>query len=109
MKSWSIAKLAAALFAVALALHLTVPPPAAATCRCSTPAHQTPTETATGSTCAVAQSNLNLFLALKETGCETADPCDTVQTITEPCTQVGGTFQVQGYDNYLCELGTTCP
>lgn len=109
MQSRSIVKLAAALFALALALHFTVPPPAAATCSCSTPVHQTATETGTGSTCTAAKSNLSGKLLFDETACASDDPCDTMQTITEQCTPVTGGFQVQGYDRYLCDVGTTCP
>ncbi len=105
----SIVKLTAALFALALAVHFAAPPPAAATCSCSTPVHQTPTETGTGSTCAAAQSNLNGRLLIQQTGCASDDPCDAMQTITEPCTQVGTTFQIKGYDRYLCLVGNTCP
>jgi hypothetical protein len=109
MTRWSIFRLTAAFFALALAVHLAVPPPAAATCSCSTPIHQTPTETGTGSSCTAAQSNLNGRLLGQETACASDDPCDTMQTITKACTQVGTTFQIQGYDRYLCLVGNTCP
>ena len=109
MIRWSIFRLTAALFALALAIHFAAPPPAAATCSCSTPVHQTPTETGTGSSCTAAQSNLNVKLQAQKTGCGTDDTCDSVQTITEACTEVGATFQIQGYDRYLCLVGNTCP
>ena len=105
----SIFRLTAALFALALAIHFAAPPPAAATCSCSTPVHQTPTETGTGSSCAAAQSNLNGKLLGQQTACASDDPCDAMQTITEACTQVGTTFQIQGFDRYLCLVGNTCP
>jgi hypothetical protein len=109
MIRWSTVRLIAALFALALAVHFAVPPPAAATCSCSAPVHQTPTETGTGSTCTAAQSNLSVKLLRQETACGTDDTCDTTQTITQQCTQVGTTFQIQGYDQYLCLVGNTCP
>jgi hypothetical protein len=109
MIRWSSVRLTAALFALALAIHLAVPPPAAATCSCSTPVHQTPTETGTGSSCTAAQSNLNVKLLGQETACASDDPCDTMQKITQQCKQVGSTFQIQGYDRYLCLVGNTCP
>lgn len=109
MIRWSIVRLTAALFALTLAIHFAAPPPAAATCSCSTPVHQTPTETGTGSSCTAAQSNLNVKLRVQETACGNDDPCDVMQTITQQCTQVGGTFQIQGYDRYLCLVGNTCP
>jgi hypothetical protein len=109
MTQRSIIRLAAVLFALALAIHFAVPPPAAAACSCSAPVHQTPTETGSGATCTAAQNNLNVQLLRQETACATDDPCDSTQTITAPCTQVGTTFQIQGYDKYLCLVGTTCP
>jgi hypothetical protein len=109
MIRWSIFRLSAALFALALAIHLAVPPPAAATCSCSGPVHLTPTETGTGSSCTAAQDVLNIRLLARETACASDDPCDSTQTITQPCTQVGGSFQIQGHDRYLCEVGSTCP
>lgn len=109
MIRWSIVRLTAAPFALALAIPFAVPPPAAATCSCSTPVHQTPTETGTGSSCTAAQNNLNGKLLFQETGCASDDPCDTMQTITQQCTQVGSSFQIKGYDRYLCLVGNTCP
>lgn len=109
MIRWSILRLTAALFALALAIHFAAPPPAAATCSCSTPVHQTPTETGTGSSCTAAQSNLNVRLLAQQTACASDDPCDAMQTITKACTQVGTTFQIQGFDRYLCLVGNTCP
>jgi hypothetical protein len=106
---WSALKLAAVVFVLAVAVHFAAPAPAAASCSCTTPRYVTSTETGTGASCAAAQSDLNAKLLGQENQCASQDPCDYTQTITNPCALVGATYEISGYDHYLCEVGNTCP
>jgi hypothetical protein len=98
-------------FALVVGVHFAAPPSAAAFCSCTGLSHTTPTFQAVEPTCDGAMNELNEdFVDPEGQTCGGFDACMQQTHITQACFQrTDGQWEIDGYQRYWCESGTTCP
>jgi hypothetical protein len=91
--------------------QVAVPAPALASCICGSVSHTTPPYQAIEPTCEGAMNELNEFFADPEgQTCGGFDACGQQVHITQACFQrPDGQYEIDGYERFWCQSGTTCP
>lgn len=107
----SMLKTVGLAFVLIVGIHFAAPPSASAFCSCTGLSHVTPTFQAVWTTCDGAMNILTEdFVDPEGQTCGGFDPCSQQTHITQACfLREDGNYEIDGYQRYWCESGTTCP
>ena len=98
-------------FVLVVGVEVAAPSPALAFCSCGGFSHTTPMYQAIEPTCEGAMNELNEFFVDPEgQTCGGFDACSQQTHITQACFQrPDGQYEIDGYERFWCQSGTTCP